>query len=69
MLGASIVVGEPEVADLIGFAIGALASHGFVAPSLVVFLLISLLFFVWSTMLPPVRVVIWLSALAEQCAC
>ena len=36
MLGASIVVGEPEVADVKGFAIGALASHGLVALSLVV---------------------------------
>ena len=35
-LGASIVVGEPEVADVKGFAIGALASHGLVALSLVV---------------------------------
>ena len=36
MLGASVVVGEPEVADVKGFAIGALASNGLVALSFVV---------------------------------
>ena len=70
MLGASIVVGESEVADVEGLATGALAGHGLFAFPLVVapanLVVVSLC---RARRCRGVRFVMWLSALAEPCAC